>query len=295
MLAANLGMLLVALSWGTMIPSMTHLLVGWDPFFLAAVRYCLPIPPMLLLLRVVEGRSPWFAGMAPWRWWLLGSVGIGMFAPLFTIGIQHSNPVTAVILSASSPVVTAFVGWIAYRLAMPRNMIPGILLTIIGCTYATYDPSLSGIPFDIRGGELFIIAAQACWAWYSITAQRWLLGCSQIRITTMTTVTASATLIGAYLVASFFGAAQFPPAVPTTTFDYGLFIWLALVPVMIGNILWHYGVNKLGAVIAALFMNLMPITAILITTAMGIAPTMQQLIGGALVLAGIMLAQLRRR
>jgi len=295
MLAANLGMLLLALSWGTMIPSMTHLLVGWDPFFLAAARYCMPIPPMLLLLRVIEGRSPWFAGMAPWRWWLLGTVGIGLFAPLFTVGIQHSNPVTAVILSASSPVVTAFVGWIAYRLPMPRKMIPGILLTIIGCAYATYDPTLSGTPFDIRGGELFIIAAQACWAWYSITAQRWLLGCSQIRITTMTTVTASATLIGAYLVASLFGAAQLPPAVPTSAFDYGLFIWLALVPVMIGNILWHYGVNKLGAVIAALFMNLMPITAILITATMGIAPTMQQMIGGALVLAGIMLAQLRRR
>jgi drug/metabolite transporter (DMT)-like permease len=42
-------------------------------------------------------------------------------------------------------------------------------------------------------------------------------------------------------------------------------------------------------------MNLMPITAILITAAMGIAPTKQQLIGGTLVLAGIMLAQLRRR
>ncbi len=295
MLAANLGMLLVALSWGTMIPSMTHLLMGWDPFFLAAARYCLPIAPMLLLLRLAEGRSPWFAGMAPWRWWLLGTVGIGMFAPLYTVGIQHSNPVTAAILSASSPVVTAFVGWIAYRLPVPRHMIPGLLLTIVGCAYATYDPNLQGTPFDLRGGELFIIAAQACWSWYSITAQRWLLGCSQIRITTMTTVTASATLIGVYLLASFFGAAQFPPVVPRTTFDYGLFIWLALVPVMIGNILWHYGVNKLGAVIAALFMNLMPITAILITAAMGIAPRTQQLIGGALVLAGIMLAQLRRR
>jgi drug/metabolite transporter (DMT)-like permease len=295
MLAANLGMLLVALSWGTMIPSMTHLLMGWDPFFLAAARYCLPIAPMLLLLRVAEGRQPWFAGMAAWRWWLLGTVGIGMFAPLYTVGIQHSNPVTAAILSASSPVVTAFVGWIAYRLPVPRHMIPGILMTIAGCTYATYDPSLPGTPFDLRGGELFIIASQACWSWYSITAQRWLLGCSQIRITTMTTVTASVTLITVYLVASFFGAGHFPPAVPPTTFDYGLFIWLALVPVMIGNILWHYGVNKLGAVIAALFMNLMPITAILITAAMGIAPTRQQLIGGAFVLAGIMLAQLRRR
>ena len=47
--------------------------------------------------------------------------------------------------------------------------------------------------------------------------------------------------------------------------------------------------------IAALFMNLMPITAILITAAMGIPPTTSQLIGGALVLTGIMLAQLRRK
>ncbi len=294
MLAANLGMLLVALSWGTMIPSMTHLLMGWDPFFLGAVRYCLPIPAMLLLLRVVEGRTPWFAGMAAWRWWLLGTIGIGVFAPLYTLGIQHSNPVTAAILSATSPVVTAFVGWIAYRLPVPRHMIPGITLTIAGCAYTTYDPNLHGTPFDLRGGEIFIIAAQACWSWYSITAQRWLLGCSQIRITTMTTMTASATLISVYLIASFFGAGRFPPLVPPTAFDYGLFIWLALVPVMVGNILWHYGVNKLGAVIAALFMNLMPITAILITAAMGVAPTTPQLIGGALVLVGIMLAQLRR-
>ena len=78
-----------------------------------------------------------------------------------------------------------------------------------------------GAPFDLRGGEIFIIASQACWSWYSITAQRWLLGCSQIRITTMTTVTASATLIGVYLLASLLGAGRFPPAVPPTAFDYG--------------------------------------------------------------------------
>src|SRR5262249_25468659 len=153
------------------------------------------------------------------------------------------NPITAAILSASSPVVTAFVGWAAYRLPVPRRTIPGIVLTVIGCAYVTYDPNLKGTPFDLRGGEIFIIAAQACWAWYSITAQRWLLGCSQIRITTMTMVTASATLIGAYLIASSFGAGQFPPAVPTTALDYGVFMWLAFVPVMIGNVLWHFGVN----------------------------------------------------
>ncbi len=295
MLAANLGMLLVALSWGTMIPSMTHLLMGWDPFFLAAARYCLPIPAMLALLRFTEGRSAWFAGLAPWRWWLLGTVGIGMFAPLYTLGLQHSNPITAAILSSTSPAITAIVGWLFYRLPIPGRMIPGIALTIVGCVYATYDPALSGTSFDLRGGEILIIAAAACWSWYSITAQRWLLGCTQIRITGMTTLTGSFTLIAAYLIASLAGIGRFPPAIPATTLDLGLFLWLAFVPVMLGNILWHHGVRRLGAVIAALFMNLMPITAILITAALGIAPTTQQLIGGAVVLVGIMLAQLRGR
>ena len=68
MLAANLGMLLVALSWGTMIPSMKHLLLGWDPYFLALARYGLAVPPMLVLLRLTERDLPWYAGFAPWRW-----------------------------------------------------------------------------------------------------------------------------------------------------------------------------------------------------------------------------------
>src|SRR4051812_47152244 len=79
MLAANLGMLLVALSWGTMIPSMKHLLLGWDPYFMALARYGLAVPPMLLLLRLTERDVPWFAGFAPWRWWVLGTIGIGIF------------------------------------------------------------------------------------------------------------------------------------------------------------------------------------------------------------------------
>ena len=86
-----------------------------------------------------------------------------------------------------------------------------------------------------------------------------------------------------------------PATVPGNWLDAGLFLWLALVPVMLGNILWHHGVRRLGPVIAALFMNLMPISAVLITAALGVIPSTQQIIGGIAVLAGIMLAQLRWR
>src|SRR5262249_4026878 len=144
-------------------------------------------PPMLLMLGLTERRIPWFAYHAPWRWWLLGAVGIGIFPPLFTLGLAHTNPVTAAILSSTSPAVTAVVGWIAFRLPMAGRMIPGILLAILGCAYAAYDPDLAGLPFDQHGGEIVIIAASACWSWYSIAAQRWMPGCSQLRIAGITT------------------------------------------------------------------------------------------------------------
>jgi drug/metabolite transporter (DMT)-like permease len=294
MLAANLGMLLVAFSWGTLIPSVNHLLLGWDPFFLALARYGLAAPPLLLVLGLVERDLPLLAGYPAWRWWLLGTVGIGLFPPIFTVGLAHANPITAAILSSTSPAVTAFVGRVAFRLPIPGRMIPGILLAILGCAYATYDPGRAGAPFDLRGGEILILVASGLWAWYSIAVQRWMKGCSQLRITAVTVSAGAPVLLAVYLIAGAFGAAEVPPALPRTGLDLGLFLWLALVPVMLGNLLWHHGVRTLGPVIAALFMNLMPISAVLITVAMGIQPRRQQIVGGIVVLAGIMLAQFRR-
>jgi drug/metabolite transporter (DMT)-like permease len=295
MLAANLGMLFCALSWGSIIPALGYLLHHWDPYFLAAARYAVAAPLLLLLLRLSEGPLPWFAGLPGWRWWLLGAVGIGMFAPLFTLGLQHANPIMVAILSSMSPAVTAIVGRAAFGLPMPARMMPGILLAIAGCAYATYDPALPGSPFDLRGGEVLVIAAQVCWSWYSIASQRWMRGCSQLRIAGVTTMTGTTVLVLIYLVAGALGAASLPPAAPRDAIDVGVFLWLPLVPVLIGNLLWLNGVRKLGAVIAALFMNLMPIAAVLITAALGIEPTRQQLIGGVVVLGGILLAQLRWR
>ena len=295
MLAANFGMLFCALSWGSVIPALSYLLGNWDPYFLAASRYALAAPLLLLLLRWHEGSGPWFAGLAGWRWWLLGAIGIGIFAPLFTLGLHHANPIMAAILASMSPAVTAIVGRIGFALPLPARMMPGILLAVVGCAYATYDPTLEGNPFDLRGGELLIIAAQVCWSWYSIASQRWMHGCSQLRIAGITTALGSVVLIAVYLLAGILGAANLPPAAPRGVIDVGVLFWLPLVPVLIGNLLWLNGVRKLGAVIAALFMNLLPITAVLITAALGIEPTHQQLIGGAVVLAGILLAQLRRR
>ena len=74
MIAANLGLLVAMVAWGSLIPVLNHLLPTWDPYFLSAVRYVLAAPIFILLLLVLEPRSRAVRAVALRRVWLLGAV-----------------------------------------------------------------------------------------------------------------------------------------------------------------------------------------------------------------------------
>ena len=289
----GLSLLFVALTWGTMIPSLHLLLSTWDPYFLAAARYLLAAPILLAVLLLWE-RQRTAPRVAPWRLWLLGAIGIGSFAPLFTLGVAHANPVTAAIVGSTGPAVGALVAWIFFRIPVDRATIPAIVLAVLGCSLATYDPDAATGGFEIQGGEILMILATGCWAWYSQAAQRWLAGWSQLRITAATTGTGSVTAIAVYIIAGSFGAAHLPPPPPSSPLDVGVLAWVVLVLICVGVIAWNYGVNRAGIVVAMLYLNLTPIVAIAITALLGTTPRPLQIAGGALVIAGVLQAQLRR-
>jgi len=294
MIAANFGLLLTAVAWGSMIPLINILVGTWDPIFLSALRYLLGAPILLLLLWLFERGPLWPAGVAAWRVWLLGAVGIGLFAPLYTFGIANSNPFTAAVLSAAGPIIAAGVAWAAFRIPLERGMIPAVVMAVVGGVLATYDPSQAGNPFDLRGGEPLLILASICWTWYSLAAQRWLKGHSQLRITSITMLTGAIVSAAIYLAAAALNLAELPPPPPHGLRDVGLVTWMVLVSVVAGIFLWNYGVRVMGIVFAALFMNLVPVMAILMIAATGVEPTTMQLLGAGLVMGGVLQAQLRR-
>ncbi len=292
--SGNIGLLTLALLWGTMVPTIGHLLQTWDPLFLAAFRYLGTAPILLPLLWLKEGRSSKLARPQTWRVCLLGFVGIGGYAALYTIGVHHANLVTASILSAASPAVATMTDRVIFGRKLDRRMVPGLVLAIFGCILATVDLSATGRLFDLRGGEILILAAFTCWSWYSSAAQRWLHGWSQIRISAVTMSIGGLGLSVVYLTAAVLGTAHFPPPMPASYTDLCLMLWLTLVLVAAGVFLWNYGVKRSGVVVASLYLNLTPIVAITILAIWGgTAPNWQQMVGGALVIAGILYAEIR--
>ena len=291
-LAGTAGLVLLAMLWGTMVPTITHLLQTWDPLFLAALRYLGGGPALLPALWIL-GRGAGSAKHVPaWRIALLGTVGIGGYAGLYTLGVAHSNPVTAAILSAASPAVATVTDRVIFGRKLDRRMVPGLVLAMSGCVLATVDVTRAGSPFDLRGGEILILTAFACWSWYSTAAQRWLEGWSQLRISGVTMTVGGIALTIVYLVLAAFGGLAFPPPLPVTGFDWLLLVWLVIALVAFGVLLWNFGVKRSGVVTASLYLNLTPIVAILILALGGTAPNRQQIAGGAMVVLGILWAEL---
>jgi drug/metabolite transporter (DMT)-like permease len=294
MIGANLGMLFTAFAWATQIAAFSILFENWDPYFLAPLRYAWATPVLLVILKLAE-RGPVLPGPVRWdRLWLLGAFGIGLFSPIFVLGLAYSNPVTAAIFTSAAPAVAAIVERIFFKLPLDRYMIPAILLAVVGCMLATYDPAKAGNPFDLHGGEPLLILAAGMWAWYSVAAQRWLEGWSQLRISVVTLVPGTLVAILVYLLAGAVGLADLSPNPARSMTDLGLHAWVALACVSAGFVFWNNGVRVLGVVVASLFLNLVPVFALGTLALLGHPPTWMQLAGGGLVVAGLAQAQLRQ-
>jgi drug/metabolite transporter (DMT)-like permease len=139
-------------------------------------------------------------------------------------------------------------------------------------------------------GEVMVVLANVVWSWFSIAAQHWLRGCSQLRIAAVTTAAGAFAL----LVACGLGAAVglYEARIDLSAGTLLLLLYAGAFPIGIGNVLWHHGVSRIGIGIASMYNNLVPVSAVLVSLIGGVAPTTGQLGGGALIVAGVLYAQL---
>jgi drug/metabolite transporter (DMT)-like permease len=291
LLAPNAGLLLTIVFWGSLIPVLSEMLLRWDVLFVAMFRYAMAAV-ILVGVYYLRERGPLLPpGVSIVQVFQLGSA-MAAFSILYTFGVAHAHPVTAAVISACGPVIAGLVSWAVTRSRPGPELHLALALSVAGATIATVDLRPETETFALRGGEFLIMIASASWAWYSLKAQAWLAGSSQLRITSLTAMPAGAVLAAVWLLAMLAGLTE--PLPRPDTRDVALFAWITVPGVVLGVMLWNYGVKRLGVVVASMFLNLIPVVAVLVALGFGVRPRAEQLIGGALVIAGLLQAQLRQ-
>jgi len=131
--------------------------------------------------------------------------------------------------------------------------------------------------------------ANLCWALYNVLVGKLLpRDVGALANTTGVMLTGA---IALSLVAAFAGTALATPGADAL----GSLLLMALVGTVLAYLLWNAGIARLGAARTALFLNLVPVSAMVISAVEGHPPTPAQLAGGALVIGAVGLASLRPR
>lgn len=278
--------------WGANIPLTAILFRSFDPFFLGLLRAGLAAAVLAIAVTLLLGWRRLALPIGLGRLAAMSAAMAGFFI-LYNLGLRYTNTITAAAIMAGAPVYGAVTMRLLTGSPLERGFLPAVVLTLVGGAIAVWSRADGG-GLRLQGGELLIVLAFACWTAYSLYAQRWFgAEVPQLRRTWAATLGAAFWLLPCWALIRAAGIA--PP--PNLSPDAEALLWLGLTGTFstaLGGLLWNIGVSRVGLAAGVLWQNTVPVFGVLISMMFGFVPTPGQVLGGALVLAGVLVMQWHR-
>jgi drug/metabolite transporter (DMT)-like permease len=290
LLAGTACYLLASAAWGLNIPLTATLLQAFDPLWLSQYRYLIASTLLGTWVAVTLGPHRLRSPIPAWRVALLG-LAVAVFLFCFNVGLLLTHPVTAAAVIAGSPVYVAVVSRAMTGAGLAPGFAGATLLTVIGAGIAIAGRA-DAQGFRLSGGEPLLVLSIASWTVYSILAQRWFAAAvPQLQRTFLSSLFAIPWLLLCWAVARAFGWVGEPYLAPTGR-DLAYLLITAVLCTALATVAWNVGVARLGIATGALWQNAVPVFAVLISLLVfGVVPTGAQVLGGAVVMAGVLSMQ----
>ncbi len=284
--------LLVALSaffWGANFVLAGPVLVDLPPVWAAAMRFLLAAA---LMLGIALARREALRDLAirhAGTYLMLGLVGVAAFNLLFFKALQTTSASNGALIMATNPLLTALLAAPLLGERPGARQLAALPIALAGVAVVIAHGDLSRLlGWQITTGDGLMLAANLAWALYNVFSRRSMPAASPVANTALIMVAGAAILVAAALGGD---AAVVMP---------GAKALLALVTMVVGGtvlayLFWGIGIQHLGAGRTAIFLNLVPVFAMLIGAGLGSAPTAAQLVGGMLVLGAVSLTMLPSR
>ena len=280
-------LLVTALGWGIMYPASKQAASsGIDGYYLALFRYVPGSILMCMILFFSEGiKSFSFEGKA-FKLWIFGTIGFAGLNLLTFVGISLSSAEHATIILATMPVMSLLVSMVSEKIFPEKSSVLfsflsffGIFLVITGGNISTIISS----SLHVLIGDILLLAATICWVIYTYFA-RSILNWSAIRITALSSALGTCSIAVIVFLCTIFGVAHPPSIHVIYTCNIDLFI-LVITTTLI--VTWNAGIKGIGAVNGILFVNLVPITTLIIGFYQGHLITRIEILGTSITLLSV--------
>jgi drug/metabolite transporter (DMT)-like permease len=257
-----------------------------QPFSAAFLRFAIASGLLVVFVRSQAAPKPKLQGKHYFWLILLGLTGIFGYNALFFEGLKTVEASRAALIIANTPITIALLSAIFLKEKLTLIRIVGILLSVSGALVVISRGELSAFTEQpLTWGEGCILGCVLCWAIYALIGKVVMKDLAPLQSVTYSCV------IGT--VALFF------PATAEGLFHevggYSHKVWLHLIylgvfATVIGFIFFYQGIRRIGPVKTGLFINLVPIFAVILSVIfLRESVTISLLIGAALVISGVYL------
>ena len=283
---------LVAVAWGgTFIAGRS--LAGVAPMFSASLRFLLASAALSLFL-VISGKG--FRRVTARQALvvtLLGFCGIFSYSFFFFSGLQHISASRAALIVALNPAVMALIAYLFYHERVSALKMLGIALCFGGVALVVGggDPQRAGGGGSGWLGEALIGGCVLSWSAYSVFCKSVVRQLGPLHTVTYS-IYAGTIMLAAYSACT--GALDFAAVARFSSGEMLSLLYLGIVGSAVAYIWYYDGIQKIGVARAGVFIALNPLAAVLFGAALlGEQMTLATLLGGALIITGIVVENIR--
>jgi drug/metabolite transporter (DMT)-like permease len=253
-------LLLTAFFWGGTFIAGKMIAGSVHPVCASFLRFAIASVFLAGLTLKTQGRFPGLRKKQILPVFMLGLTGVFAYNILFLTGLRYIDAGRASLIIANNPILISLLSALLFKEQLNRVKAVGICLSVLGAMIVISNGRLADLgSYHIGKGELLIAGCVLSWVSYSLIGKYVMAGLSPL-----VSVTYSA-IIGAMLLlvpALFSGLAN-------GVFHYALADWcnlfyLGFFGTVIGFSWYYQGIERIGAMKASVFINFVPISAIIL-------------------------------
>jgi drug/metabolite transporter (DMT)-like permease len=281
-----LRLVFAAVFWGGTFVAGRQLAGSIDPLAAAWLRFvCASL--LLAAWLFVERRSfPLLTGRQAVGVVLLGLTGVFAYNLLFFHGLHTVEAGRAALIVAMNPVVIALASATLFGERLAPRQVVGVTLSLVGALVVIGRGDLAGLlHHGIGRGEWLLLGCVLSWVAYTLIGKRLLARLSPLVAVTYASL--AGTLLLGLVVAGQGGIQTAPLRDPMIWLNIG---YLAVFGTVLAFVWYYRGVQTVGAARAAQFINLVPVSGVLLGAVLLDEPlSASLLLGGGLVIGGLVL------
>jgi len=214
----------------------------------------------------------------------LGIIGVFGFNYAFFTAMHTTSALNAALIMALSPMLSTLLAVIMLKAHIRAHQYLGMLIAFIGVVFVITGGHFSLLHSAV--GDLWMLLACFVWSLYSVGSKKYANHIPSLQFARWTVSIGAVALVIAALTLE-----QPLTDIPKLSFvTHSILIYMGICGSVLAYIYWLKGVYFLGPEKSAIAFNLVPVFTLLVSLAFGSIPSIVQVLGMLLVLAGVLIS-----